>query len=325
MKKLSALLVALVVCLTAFAACAEVDLLQTQQGLTFAAPAGWSEMELDEADYEQGYALMMVSQDETDVFVLTYSELDAYISAGEIVEIMSEDEDYTGVKVVTNSVGQEIAVYSYADQTVIGYMLCSNDGLLFDFCFLHADGSVLNGDAALVSMARDCMDVTLIDEAAAQPVEEEPAEVITLADGAVELEMVSIVEGPVFPAPINWTEQELSEADVSEGCLAAYADEASGRCMLVMASELGQCDNETLLGILQADEEYATAKLLTNEKGQETILYVTSDLAAGGYCFMGEDGWLYNFMFGLEDETNMTQDAVLAEMVSYCMNNTYFE
>ena len=46
MKKLSALLMALVLCLTAFAACAEVELLETEQGLTIAIPTGWRQLEL---------------------------------------------------------------------------------------------------------------------------------------------------------------------------------------------------------------------------------------------------------------------------------------
>lgn len=322
MKKLSALLMALVLCLTAFAACAEVELLETEQGLTIAIPTGWRQLELDAEDLQEGYALMMVSGDDSDVFVICVTELGKVCTAQEIVDAMNESDTTASMQVFTNSQGQEMVVYSEQDQTLIGYMLCAADGLLYDFSFLHADGSVLSGDTDLLALAQECMDATCLEEAAEEPAE---PETVAIAGGAVELKLVAISDGPVFPVPVNWAEQELSAEDQADGCLAMYEEEATGRTMLIMASELGAYSTGDMHTVMQADEDYATAQLLTNEQGLEVILYVTSDMQAGGYCFVGEDGWLYNFFFGLSDGSNMTQDQVLAELVSYCMNNTCFE
>ena len=322
MKRMSALLVALMLCLATVAACAEVALFETSQGLTIAVPADWSQLELDEEQKQQGYALMMVSGDKSDLYVLVVSDVEATFTAQEIVDAM-KDDTYASMQAYTNAQGQEMVIYSYADQTMIGYMFCSDEGILYNFGFMHLDGSVLTDDAELLAVAQECMAATVLGEAAAEPAEEDGI-IATIADGEVELMMVGIADGPVFPAPANWSDLELTEAEMAEGGLAAYSDEANGRSMLVMASEMANANNELLLSVYQNDAYYATAQLVTNEHGQEVVLYVTADLEMAGYSFVGQDGWLYNFIFAL-DGGDLTQNELMTELVSYCVSNTYFQ
>lgn len=323
MKRMSALLVALMLCLATVAACAEVSLFETSQGLTIAAPADWSQLELDEEQKQQGYALMMVSGDKSDIFAICITDLKAAYTAQELIDALDDDGTYASLQAHTNEQGQEMVIYAYADRTMIGYMFCSAEGILHDFGFLHLDGSALTDDAELLAVAQECMAATVLSEAAAEPAEEDGI-IATIADGEIELMMVGIADGPVFPAPANWSDLELTEAEMAEGCLAAYSDEANGRSMLVMASEMANADNELLLSVYQNDAYYATAQLVTNEYGQEAVLYVTADREMAGYSFVGQDGWLYNFIFSL-DGGDLTQNELMTELVSYCVSNTYFQ
>jgi hypothetical protein len=321
MKKLVAFVLAALLCLCAAAALAEnVELTTTDDGLTIATPIGWSALELDEDNYESGYAFWLVDEDEERVMMMRVEEADASYTNEDIAQMLNEDEDYAMAQLMTNEFGQELVLYAFADETIVGYCFVDGEGLLYDFLFLHADGSAISGDAGLLAAAEECAGYTVLEDAVAYA--DEPAAYTGDSDAA--LELVSIEDGPTFPYPADWTEDELDESDVEDGCIAQWSDEANGYSMLVMANELGAVTTAQLAAELEGDTDYAMTRLMTNQHGLDVILFVDADLSICGYCFVGEDEWMYTFLFGNEDG-NVTQDEALTRLVESCLNNTYFE
>lgn len=331
MKKCFALILALVMCLSAFAATAETIELEEMlldNGLCFVAPADWSEMELDASDYEDGYLLMLADPDTGRAMALTMQEGSAELTTTDLAEMFAGDADYAGAQLVTNEHGAELVLYALVDQTMIAYTILDEEGNMYSFSFLNAQGETIARDNALLELADACMADTYFDEelTGLDDADEDTAETAELTvAGDIELELVSIEDGLVFPIPANWTEQQLDSDDIEEGAVAGYTDKASGRNMLIMANEVGAISTAELADILADDEDYANVRLMTNDHGLDMVLAVSADLTSGGYCFMDEDGWLYNFLFGLDGETVMTNDAALAQLVQDCMANTYFE
>lgn len=320
MKQLTALVLAMLLCLCAAAAYAEnVELTTTEDGLTFAMPKDWTNLELDAEDYASGYAFWLVDESGEDTMMLRIEEVDAQTTNEDIAQLMSENEDYGGTRLMTNELGQEMVLYTFADGTIVGYCFVDGEGLLYDFLFLHTDGSAINNDRELLALAEECTAYTLLEEPEAA-VEEEPA----AASDGIGLETVAITDGPVFARPAGWAEYPLSDSDIANGCLACWVEEGTGRSMLVTASELGNITTAELAEGFAGDEDYAMVRLVTNSRGLDMMLMVHADLTTGGYCFVGEDGWLYHFSFALEGG-NMTQDAVLTQLVENCMNAAYFE
>ncbi|MBE5794803.1 MAG: hypothetical protein E7323_09030 [Clostridiales bacterium] len=331
MKKLLALMLALLLCTAAAAAVAETIQLEEMlldNGLCFLAPADWTAMELDKDDYEEGYLLMLAEEDTGRTMVLTFDEGDPDLTTTALAELFADDEDYAGAQLVTNQHEAELVMYALADQTMISYCIVDEAGGMYSFSFLNAEGERISGDTALLTMVDACMADTYFDEDLAggdETADEtaDPAEAV--ASGDIELKMVRIQDGPVFPIPADWSEVKLDNTDMEDGCLASYTDESTGRTMLIMANEIGALSTVELAEVLTGDKDYANVRLMTNDHGLDMVLTVTADLTTGGYCFMDEDGWLYNILFGLDGDTVMTDDAVLAQLVQDCMANTYFE
>lgn len=331
MKKIIALMLVLALCLVAPLAMAEtiqVEEMLLDNGLCFVAPADWTQVELDADDYEDGY-LMMVMDERTDrSMVLTVEEGDPEMTTTLLAEVLSGDKEYAGAQQVTNDHEAELVLYALADQTMMSYCILDEAGNLYNFSFLNTEGETIARDTALMELVDTCMANTYFDEEltgledAAE--EEEPAAQVA-AQGEIALKMVAIQDGPTFPIPADWDEGQLSNSDVADGAVAAYTDEATGRNMLIMASEVGPITTAQLAEILTGDADYANVRLMTNEYGLDMVLTVSADLTSGGYCFMDGDGWLYQFIFGLDGDTVMTDDAALAQLVQDCMANTCFE
>lgn len=332
MKKWIALLLSLVLCLVAPLALAEtiqVEEMLLDNGLCFAAPADWTQVELDADDYEDGYLLMMMDEETGRSMVLTVEEGDPEMTTTLLTEVLSDDQEYAGAQLVTSKQGAELVLYALADQTMMGYCILDEAGNLYNFSFMNVEGERIARDTALMELVDTCMANTYFDEELtgledADEEADEPAAQVA-AQGDIALKMVAIKDGPTFPIPADWDEGELSDSDMADGAVAAYTDEATGRNMLIMASEVGPITTAQLAEILTGDEDYANVRLMTNEHGLDMVLTVSADLTSGGYCFMDEDGWLYHFIFGLDGDTVMTDDAGLAQLVQDCMANTYFE
>lgn len=329
MKKLSLVLLALLLCFTLAAAQAATIQLETtmlENGLTFPTPIGWSEIELDESDYEDGLILTLMDEDTGRGMVVSIEEIEAGITNADVVEVFADDPEYAGAKLITNEYDQELVLYALADESMICYCFMDAEGWMYNFAFLNANDEKISSDSALLQMVDACMADTYFDEDAFWLEDEASYEAESVvAESGITLEMVGIEDGPVFPIPADWSEVELSDEDVEDGCVAAYTDEDSGRNMLIMAAEVGEISTEKLAEMLTDDPDYAAVRLMTNDHGQDLVLIVTADLTSGGYFLMDDDGWMYSFLFSLDGESSMTDDDMLALLVQDCMANTYFE
>lgn len=324
MKRLLALVFALMLCLTAAAALAEtigVEPVELNNGLCFPAPADWTQMELDEEDREEGYVLMTMDEDTGRCMALVVEDMGEGVTTADVAEILQSSSDYAGANLVTNGHGMEFALYALADQTMVSYAFVDENGQMYNFSFLNAEGKKISGDTALLELVDTCMAATRFAEAEEEEAEEPTAPAMA---GSIPLETYTLDKTISIALPADWTEQELSEEEQEEGYVIILLDEENERGMLVMATELGDITTAQLADGLAEDGDYATARLMTNSHGMELVLYVMADQTAGGYCFVDGDGWLYNFMFMLDGEKVMTNDADLAQLVSDCMENTYY-
>lgn len=329
MKKFSLILLALILCFAIPAAQAETIELETtmlENGLTFPTPVGWTEVDLGASDYEEGFILLL-TQEETDrCMMVSTSKQNEDISNADLLEVYAGDEDYVGAVLNENAHDHQMVLYATVDQTMIGYCFMDTEGCMYSILFFNANDEKISDDNALLQMVDACMADTYFDEDAFWLEDEASYETETvMGDSGVALEMVGIEDGPVFPIPAEWTEVELSNADIKDGCVAAYTDEDSGRNMLIMAAEVGEISTEKLAEMLTDDPDYAAVRLMTNDHGQDLVLIVTADLTSGGYFLMDDDGWMYSFLFSLDGESSMTDDDMLALLVQDCMANTYFE
>ena len=331
MKKIAALMLSLILCLIAPLALAEtieVEEMMLDNGLCFVAPVGWTHMELDADDYEEGYLLMAADEATDRAMMLTFMEGDPAMTLDVMQTVFAEDPEYTGAQIVSNDHGMDMVLYALADQTMISYCFSDEAGDIYNFSFLNMEDESIARDRALLELVDTCMANTYFDYDLADIGEAddgtEPAAPVT-AQGDIALKMVAIEDGPTFPVPAEWTAMELDDQDIADGCVAAYTEESTGRNMLIMANEIGKISTAALAEEFADDPDYATVRLITNDHGLDMMLTVSEDLTSGGYCFMADDGWLYNFIFGLDGDTVMTDDEGLAQLVQDCMANTYFE
>lgn len=323
MKKMLALVLSLMLCLTAAAALAEtigVEPVELNNGLCFPAPADWTQMELDEEDREEGYVLMTMDEETGRCMALVVEDMGEGVTTADVAEILQSSSDYAGANLVTNEHGMEFALYALADQTMVSYAFVDENGQMYNFSFLNAEGKKISGDTALLELVDTCMADTRF--AVAEEEAQEPA--APAMAGSIPLETYTLDKTISIALPADWTSQELSEVEKDAGYVIVLLDEKSQRCVMVTANELGDITTAQLAEGLAEDSDYATARLMTNSHGMELVLYVVADQTAGGYCFVDGDGWLYNFMFMLDGEKVMTNDAELAQLVSDCMENTYY-
>jgi len=161
MKKMVALVLALMLSLTAVAAFAEAELaipvefVTMESGLEFAVPSDWEYAEITEELAEQGIAVQAADAANNRVFMLIIAQQEAAVDAASLAEMMAADtENYANAAAVTNQYEMEVVLFESADNTVAGFTFIDVDGLQHVFNYGHADGSVITEDtdlAALVS------------------------------------------------------------------------------------------------------------------------------------------------------------------------------
>lgn len=321
MKKLLMVLIALLLCLTAGFAMAEeirLDLVEMENGLIFPVPVEWTQVELSQQEMEEGYLLMMLEEDTARCMLVTADEIGIGATNQDIANSLAADGGYGMVSVV-DAGEMEVVLYSLSDQTIIGYYFTDGEGTMYNFAFLNANDEPLTGDTALLQMAQQCMQNTAMADgelSVSLNDMEDPASGIPLTEyGAGSL---------VFALPADWASVELSEQEIADGSLVMLTDRDSGYAALVMANEIGkEFTNALLADTLGQDPEYAMARLVTNAHGQELVQYLTADQTVGGYAVMDADGWMYIFYFS--GQTPVTQDALLTQLVSDCMDRVYLE
>ena len=237
MKKLLALVFALMLCLTvAHAETIEVEMVQLTGGLCFPVPADWTELELDADDREEGYVLMTMDEITGRCMALVVEDMGEGVTTADVAEILQSSSDYAGANLVTNGHGMEFALYALADQTMVSYAFVDENGQMYNFSFLNAEGKKVSGDTALLELVDTSMAETCYADAVEEEAEEAAAPVTA---GSIPLETYTLDKTIAIALPADWTEQELSEEEKDEGYAIILLDEENERGMLVMATELG--------------------------------------------------------------------------------------
>ncbi len=141
MKKLIAVALSLVLCLTAFAALAETAVtmgepIAFEDGLTFALPADWAEVELTPEAEEAGVVLQAKDAAGARTVALSWSE----IPEGYTVDQMKaefEAAGYTEVNVGEVN-GLQIVTYTIAASDVTGFCTLGKNNDMYNFVFAPA-------------------------------------------------------------------------------------------------------------------------------------------------------------------------------------------
>lgn len=161
MKKIAALVLALMLSLTAVAAFAEaelaipVELVTMEDGLEFAVPTGWEYAEITEELAAQGIAIQATDVANNRLFILIVAQQEGYVEVAALAEAMAADTaQYANAAAVTNQYGMEVVLFESADNTVAGFTFVDATGMQYVFNYAHADASAITEDvdlAALVS------------------------------------------------------------------------------------------------------------------------------------------------------------------------------
>lgn len=320
MKKLLAFAAVLVLCLTAaFAVAEEIPLEEVtlDNGLSFPAPAQWTEYPLGAEELADGYLLVLTDKDTGRMMMVAQLEEQPGVTNQDLADALLSDSSYASAA-VQQTENMELVLYALADETMVGYCFTDGEGQTYNFAFLNAgEGEKISGDTALLMMAQQCAAGTCFVEPEQSAVQGQTIE----TDSGILLQACAI-DTLVCALPAQWTEMPLSEEEKAEGHLVMLTDETTGHVLLVMASEIeAGFTNDLLAETLSQDGEYA-ARLLTNAHGQELVQFLAADQTIGGYALMDADGWMYIFYFS--GEKLLTEDAALTQLVSDCMNQVYF-
>ncbi|MBE5779793.1 MAG: hypothetical protein E7331_10760 [Clostridiales bacterium] len=155
MKKILALVLCLMLCITASMALASenkvaLEVITMDDGFTFAVPSNWEYMELDEEMIEEG-VILIACDVENDLMMTAFLEpLDMEVTAQEFADQMVQDEEFGFAQVYTNAHGQELILYEYTDHTVVGFFVLQDDGFLAAFNYSRITDDISVADNTLL-------------------------------------------------------------------------------------------------------------------------------------------------------------------------------
>lgn len=160
MKKIVALVLALMISLTAVAVFAEsvipVELVTMEDGLEFAIPNDWEYTEITEELAAQGIAVQAIDATNNRLFMLIMAQQESYVEVAALAESMAADTaSYANAAAVTNEYGMEVVLFESADNTVAGFTFIDTEGMQYIFSYAHADASVITEDADLAALVSE--------------------------------------------------------------------------------------------------------------------------------------------------------------------------
>ncbi|MEG0640351.1 MAG: hypothetical protein RR824_09950 [Clostridia bacterium] len=150
MKKLIALILSLMLCLTAFAALAETapavvagETIEFQDGLSFEPPTGWVELEVSAEDEAAGVQCILQDPASKNTIVVTWAEAIQESTLEALAESLKAT--YTEVEPIELN-GIPAIFYTVADKEASGFCFMDGNGGLYSFTFAPTS----NADLATV-------------------------------------------------------------------------------------------------------------------------------------------------------------------------------
>lgn len=154
MKKILSVMVAMMLCLTAVAACAEglsfdpVEVQFNDIGLKMYRPADMELVEITDADVENGTVWAATLGDEL------YAQIDVYDAEGVDLETFSQemygDSDYSTKVSQINGI-DVIAIAENNEDPVVGVLLFGSDGYIYQFSFYYTTDEAYNLASEMMS------------------------------------------------------------------------------------------------------------------------------------------------------------------------------
>ncbi len=162
MKKIIALVLALMLSLSVVAAVAEttlaipVELVTMQDGLEFAVPSDWEYTEITEELAAAGIAIQAMDVANNRLFMLTLAQQAEVIEATVLADAMAADTaNYAAAAYVENQYGMGVVLFESADNCVAGFTFIDETGMQYIFSYAHADASPITEDTDLSALVSE--------------------------------------------------------------------------------------------------------------------------------------------------------------------------
>lgn len=164
------------------------------------------------------------------------------------------------------------------------------------------------------------------DETAAG--ETAPAEVDAAAAPAeeIKLEQHVMVDGLTFSIPKNWNYREIMEDEKLKGIFVQGYDLSRNMTLTAfMEAVEAQITPAMLAEAMTANpESFYTATVVTNQNGQELVLFITADGCGIGCIVLDGAGTMVTFLFRHADNSIVIQDEALNGLMVQCAQSVCY-
>ena len=154
----------------------------------------------------------------------------------------------------------------------------------------------------------------------------EDAGTVETAAGEIRLEQLTMEDGFSFAIPKNWNYREIMEDEQEKGIFLQGYDLSRNLTLTAIMEAADAEVTPTLLAEAMAANpaSFYTATVVTNEKGQELILFVTADGCGMGYVVLDGAGTMVTFLYRHADNTMVVEDAVLSDLMVRCAQSVFY-
>ena len=181
--------------------------------------------------------------------------------------------------------------------------------------------------AAFAENAENVKDAENVEDAenvTEQSVETAPSDE-TAAD-EIKLEQHVMVDGLTFSIPKNWNYREIMEDEKEKGIFVQGYDLSRNMTLTAfMEAVEAQITPAMLAEAMTANpESFYTATVVTNQNGQELVLFITADGCGIGCIVLDGAGTMVTFLFRHADNSIVIQDEALNGLMVQCAQSVCY-
>lgn len=142
----------------------------------------------------------------------------------------------------------------------------------------------------------------------------------------IKLEQHVMVDGLTFSIPKNWNYREIMEDEKEKGIFVQGYDLSRNMTLTAfMEAVEAQITPAMLTEAMNANpESFYTATVVTNQNGQELVLFITADGCGIGCIVLDGAGTMVTFLFRHADNSIVIQDEVLNDLMVQCAQSVCY-
>lgn len=338
MKKTLALFLALMLALSLQPACASglfftpteaapapaadvslaTETLTLECGITLPVPVEWSDGPLP-ASFQIENALFSRYDGEGRFMQMRTHAYGSGSTVESMTEAFAADENFAGVKLHVNPLGQKVLYTEAANGKFLSLMVFDGEGTAYILTFgnFFKDKRVVD-DPVSMWLVSHIMDSIRMGSAAAPSATAEPADDMLYSNGVEYEELIS--HGFRFLYPANWTYQPPTDEQREAIIFMQMMDDENG---YVMEGRLEFPEEGTTIkdccDAMKADTDtYGDVITGNNEMGYPVIIFKHRDNLAAGYAALDPDGVLFVFTFSTTDGSLVPNHTDLTAIIAHC-------